>query len=148
MKRTLALFLLASVSLCAEPFQLPWKEVCHHTKDRELVITTETGETIDGYCVGIDVNEVSIETTGKPIKVAKAAVAKLRIIPRRYRVRALGTGMQNGLTWGVRALFSPAAVAGLVTIPATLAWGAVSLPFCVIGDLGAKVEPERDIRVK
>jgi hypothetical protein len=36
--------------------------------------------------------------------------------------------------------------AAVVAIPATLAWGAVSAPFCLLGDLKAKLKGMQEIK--
>jgi hypothetical protein len=140
---------ISSIPLsAAEPFELPWNQVCHKVADRELVITTTTGETVDGYCIAINVNEISVNVKGNPVNVAKNSVAKLLIIPRRHQLKSLGKSMGGALSWSFRTLFTPGALFAMVTIPATLAWGAVAAPFCVIGDLGEKWKPDQEIRVK
>jgi hypothetical protein len=54
--------------------------------------------------------------------------------------------VHKGLAEGVNELLSPLAIGGIVMIPSTLAWGAVSLPFCLLGDLKAKIGGTKDIK--
>jgi hypothetical protein len=63
------------------------------------------------------------------------------------QVRTLRTGFRKALTKQVNWLLSPHAVAGIVAIPPTLAWGAVSLPFCVLGDMRDKLGNDREIQI-
>ena len=56
--------------------------------------------------------------------------------------------MGKWLGKGFALLFSPKAPEGLVTIPATLAWGAVSAPFCLLGDIVHQDDPAtREIKI-
>ena len=43
-------------------------------------------------------------------------------------------------------LFSPAGIAGLVEVPFVAAWGITAVPFCALGDLGAKLSGHAEIR--
>jgi hypothetical protein len=36
---------------------------------------------------------------------------------------------------------------GLVAIPATVAWGAVAAPFCLLGDLGDNGPVTQDVKI-
>ncbi len=105
----------------------------------------------------IGVDEISVNTKDRGVvKVARSALSRIDMhlhisSHRGHELRALGHGVHVGLSHGFGWLLSPAAPLGIVTIPATLAWGAVSAPFCAIGDVAAKLAPapatEREIRV-
>jgi hypothetical protein len=138
-----------SLTLCAaEPKEVPWNEVCRAAQGRELLVTTTTGSTVAGYCVVIDVNEIGVKTTDRGIvKVARTALSKLSVERARgHQLRSLGRGVHKGLHKGTEYLLSPMAPIGLVVVPATLAWGAFSAPFCVIGDLKAKAAGSEEIK--
>lgn len=119
---------------------VPWERICAASAEHDLHVTTSAGDTWDGYCVSVDVNEVSVNANGKIVRIARDSVNRIMMTPQRHQLRSLGRGVRKGLSVGVRLTFSPAAPAGLVTIPATLAWGAVALPFCAIGDIAGPRE--------
>jgi hypothetical protein len=67
--------------------------------------------------------------------------------PGPHHLADLGDGMSKSFRRGFGWLFSPAAALGLVTIPATVAWGAVAAPFCLLGDLGDTGPVTRDVKI-
>ena len=151
MKQIMIVLALAvsSVPLYAgDTVEIRWTQLCRQTNFHEVSITTTTGETIEGYCMMIDVNQVSINVNGNPVKIARANIGRLLILPRGHNFKSLGKGVRGGLSYGFNALLSPSAVLGAVAIPGTLAWGAVSTPFCVLGDLRAKLNHSKEIRIK
>jgi hypothetical protein len=138
----LAAVLLSSLRLYAQDaVDVQWDHVCRYAAHRDLLMTTASGDKVEGVCHSITVDELSVRThDGKIVKVARQALEKMEM-QRAYRhqLRSLGKGMRGVLKSGFGALFSPMAPAGLVMVPATLAWGAVSAPFCIVGDIGAAV---------
>ena len=64
-----------------------------------------------------------------------------------HHLADLGNSMSKSFARGFGWLFSPAAPLGLVAIPATIAWGAVAAPFCLLGDLGDDGAITQDIKV-
>ena len=146
--RTLTAALLFSLPLLAsDPVTVKWNQLCRIAGNRDMLVTTATGDKVEGVCVGITVDEISVRTSDrKVIKLARQSLSKLEIQRNKsHQLRALGSGMHHVLRDGVAALFSPLAPAGLVMIPATLAWGAVATPFCILGDIGAKVSGKQEI---
>jgi hypothetical protein len=131
-----------------DPIDVQWEQICYKAINHEIVITTTSGEDVEGYCISVDPSRVSVNVKGKAIQVARASVARLFLYPPRHQVRALGHGVLQGLRFGFGALLTPMGPSAAVAIPATLAWGAVSLPFCLLGDLRAKVEGGREVRTK
>lgn len=124
----------------AGPATVQWNEVCRVAGNRQLSITTQKGETIQGYCTAITVNEISLTTKDqRVVKIARSALARIRAIrvvnTKGHALASLGKGMHEGLRSGFGWLLSPAAPVGLVVVPGTLAWGAIAAPFCLIGDL-------------
>jgi len=134
--------------LAANPIETQWNQVCRVADGREMIVTTASGETVQGYCISVDVDGVGIRTRDGQIKhVARTALARLRVHGARgHQLSSLGKGVHDGLKFGVDALLSPEAVLGAVAIPATLAWGAVSTPFCILGDLRDKLSGTREIK--
>ena len=139
---------IATLGWCApDTVDLPWTHICQAADGRELRLTTNTGDTIEGYCVSVNVDEISVQTKEhRAVKIARSTMARMAILPRERQLQALGRGMHRSLRIGARALFSPMAPAGLVLIPGTLAWGAVSAPFCATGDLFIRKSTETEIR--
>jgi len=133
--------------LAQERVHVAWSQVCQEARGRQMRLTTNTGDTVEGYCVSVSVDEISLRTPDqRAVKIARAAMARIVVTPQEHRLPALGRGMRKSLTTGFRALLSPWAPAGIVLIPATLAWGALSAPFCAAGDLFAGKSTGTEIR--
>jgi hypothetical protein len=117
-----------------------WNNLCANTAKELLVVTTESGDTIKGYCVFVQHDELTVRTEdGKMVKIARGTLRKVLAgaVPE-HRLKALRKGVKDSLRVGVKLTFSPVAPVGLVVIPGTLAWGAVATPFCILGDLFAE----------
>ncbi|HVY93161.1 MAG TPA: hypothetical protein VHA14_10445 [Bryobacteraceae bacterium] len=112
-----------------------WEGLCNVSQDHSLQVTTSAGDNFEGYCVSVNANEVAVRSNGNIVRIARDHVSKIMMTPRRHQLASLARGVHEGLSFGVHATFSPAAPLGIAAIPATLAWGAVALPFCAIGDL-------------
>jgi len=82
----------------------------------------------------------------KVVKIARATLTRLEMSERGKSGPIPRARMHRSLKDGSDALFSPMAPAGIVLIPGTLAWGAVALPFCLLGDLHAKIHGKREIK--
>ena len=132
----------------ADSVTVDWEQICRKASDHEVVIKTTAGENVDGYCIGIDVNEVSVNVKGKRVKVARDQVVKLLVLRRPSQLKALGHGVRDGLHYGFNALFSPAMPIGVVAIPGSIVWGVVATPFCALGDLKAKLSHNTEIKIK
>ncbi len=122
----------------ADPIKVPWNDLCKVAQGRQLTITQANGEIAFGYCTSVNADEISL--TGKDRKVLRLARSTLRRIQmdqptNGHQLSSLGRGVQHGLQQGSKWLLSPLAPLGIVTVPATLAWGAVAAPFCIISDL-------------
>lgn len=145
--RTLTTALLFSLPLLgSDPINVKWNQVCQVAGHRELQLTTAAGEKVEGVCVSVSVDEISVRTSDKKVvKLARQTLSKLEVQQNTHQLRALGKSMHRVLRDGVAALFSPLAPAGLVMIPGTLAWGVIATPFCILGDIGAKVAGTQEI---
>lgn len=148
---TCGLIFLAVSSLplhAADSITVNWNQICQKAGD--LIATTVTGETVAGFCVGVTVNEISIQTPDRRIvKVARDKVAQLITRrPKGHQLRSLAHNVRTGLRDGFHALFTTDAVVGIVEIPGTLAWGAISAPFCLIGDLAHMGDHNQEIKVR
>ena len=136
----------------AEPVSVPWNKVCSVAGERELSLTTQGGETVQGVCMKINVDEIAVVTTKdhRVVKIARSALVRIRLhraSANGHAMAALGRGMLTGLRSGFGWLFSPAAPLGIVVVPGTLAWGAVAAPFCLIGDLHYRIRGSEEIKV-
>lgn len=140
----------ASVPLsAADAIEVPWNKVCEVSNGREITLTTANGGTVQGYCISTDVNEIAVTTRDRRvIKVARSALNRLQMRRSKgHQLRALHKGVHSGLRVGFDALFSPLAPVGLVVVPGTLAWAAVSAPFCLLGDLKDKADGQQEIKL-
>ena len=135
----------------AEPISVPWNKVCSVAGERELSITTQRGETVQGVCLKINVDEIAVTTKDHcVVKIARSALARIRVqraSTNGHALAALGRGMLTGLRSGFGWLFSPAAPLGIVAVPGTLAWGAVAAAFCLVGDLHYKIRGSEEFKV-
>ena len=142
---------VSSPSLFAadDSVETQWNQVCRVANGRDIVATTSTGEIVQGYCLSIDVNSIGIRTSdGKVAKIARSTLKRLEVHRSKgHQLSSLGKGVHNGLKFGFDSLLSPLAPLGLVTLPATLVWGAVATPFCVLGDLKDKASGKQQIKV-
>jgi hypothetical protein len=128
----------------ADSIEAQWADVCRISQNHTLTVTTEDGKTVEGLCVMVNVNEISIQTDHGLVNVARSALKRIEMatkLPQRkgHELRRLGHGMRDGLRQGTEWLFSTSAPLGMVTIPGTLAWGAISAPFCALSDLHDKI---------
>ena len=124
-----------------------WNQVCHTAAGRPVRVQTATGDTVEGHCMSVNVDEVAIRTGDhKVVKIARAAMLRMSVPPRNHQLRSLGRGMRGALQIGALGLFTPLAPGALLLIPGTLAWGAVAAPFCVTGDLLARTRGETEVR--
>jgi hypothetical protein len=130
--------------------KVDWSNVCNSSRGHDLLLTTADGSKVEGACVSVDVSEVSIRTSDhKVVRIARSTLTKIQMQRQRgHQLRSLGRGMHHALRDGLGALFSPYAPAGLVMVPATLAWGAISTPFCILGDIGAKLAGSQEIQLQ
>ena len=127
-----------------------WPNLCAHTAGQLLVVTTESGDTIQGYCISVQHDELTVRTVdGRMVKIARGTLGKvLALAVPEHRLKALGKGIKQGLRNGVKMTFSPLAPIGLVVIPGALAWGAVATPFCLLGDLFNHKPAQRVLAVR
>lgn len=140
--------LVASLPLrAADSIEANWNQVCRVAIQHTLTVTTADGATVEGVCVAIDVNQISIETKDhRIVKIARSALSRIDMSKLTatggHELRSLGRGIRAGVRQGVAWTFSTSAPLGLVTIPATLGWAAISAPFCAIADLHQKFTHE------
>ena len=132
----------------ADSKEVQWNQICREAHGRELLVTTADGDLVKGYCVSIDANNIAVKTKDRGVvKVARKTLSKLEMERSKgHQLRTLHKGVHKGLKYGFDSLLSPMAPVGAVVLPATLAWGAVSAPFCLLGDLREKVNGTQEIK--
>jgi hypothetical protein len=150
--RIILLFALAVAGVplhAADTVEANWNQVCRVSRGRELLLTTATGDQVRGYCFPVDVDGLGVKTkTGQVTRIARTALTRIEMRSSRgHQLHSLGKAIQDGLKFGVKALFSPLAPVGLVTLPGTLAWGAFAAPFCVLGDLEERGSGAQEIKL-
>jgi hypothetical protein len=147
---SLALCALAvSTPLPAADLQARWTELCHVAGTRQLNVTTSDGKTVSGICGSTTADELSLNNKQLVVRVARATLTRIEMYDpgTGHHLADLGNGMSKSFQQGFRWLFSPAAALGLVTIPATVAWGAVAAPFCLLGDMGSDGPSTHEIKL-
>ncbi len=68
-------------------------------------------------------------------------------IDTRWTDLCLGAHIKHGLEFGAFYLGLPYTPIGAAIIPATLVWGAVAAPFCLLADLGDNGPTTQEIKV-
>jgi hypothetical protein len=129
--------------------EVEWDRVCAASQGNRLVVTTTTGETEEGFCTMITVNEVGLTTGQRMTKIAKDKISRLRV--HRVKGRQLSSlfkEMGHSFRDATGTLFSPLAPVGIVWLPGTVAWGAIASPFCLLADVGGLLAGDYDIKVK
>lgn len=126
---------LSADSPAPSPLEVKWDTLCRVAKDDRLVVTTTQGDVVEGHCLAIQVDVVTVVTKdNKTIRIARSALQKVQLQPvHERRLRALGKGLHEGFQRGFDLLLSPMAPVGLVALPGTVAWGAIAAPFCGMG---------------
>jgi len=133
----------------ADDIHARWKDLCQVAGSHQLNVTTSDGNTVSGSCTSTDADGLSLTANQRVVKIARSTLTRIQMYQpgSGHHLADLGDGMSKSFRRGFGWLFSPAAPLGLVTIPATLAWGAVSAPFCLLGDMGDDGPVTHDIKV-
>ena len=141
--------LAATAPLHAADLQARWNDLCHVAGTHQLNVTTSDGKTVSGTCGSTIGDELSLTVNQRAIKIARSTLTRIQMYDpgNGHHLADLGDGMSKSLKKGFGWLFSPAAPLGLIVIPSTVAWGAVSAPFCLLGDLGSNGPTTQDIKV-
>ena len=129
--------LAGSVTLRADaPLQMPLSQVCGFTGSRVLTVTTASGETVEGTCFAVNVDEIQVQTKKGILTIARSQLSRVRIYetPPHRHLANLGKDIRTGLEDSVKMIPTEWGLVGVVGVPATLAWGAIASPFCLLGD--------------
>ena len=126
-----------------------WSDLCHVAGNHQLNVTTADGAVVSGSCTGTDADALSLTANQRVVKIARSTLTRIQMYQpgNGHHLADLGNSMSKSFAKGFGWLFSPAAPLGLVAIPATIAWGAVAAPFCLLGDLGDDGAITQDIKV-
>jgi hypothetical protein len=126
-----------------------WGDLCYVAGGQQLSVTTRDGKTIKGTCASTTGGEIALTTNQRVVKIARSTLTRIQMYQpgSGHHLADLRKGMSKSFRTGFGWLLSPAAPLGLVAIPATVAWGAVAAPFCLLGDLGRDGPTTHDIKV-
>jgi hypothetical protein len=148
--QTAVLWLLAASTCSAAQVKTKFRDICREAGVHQLTVVTSTGERIHGFCVSsrADTLQLSSSDPTKPVvSIARAAIAKLQVIPSGDNLNRLGKTSGRSMRFGLRALFSPFAPVGAVVVPVVAAYTAFSAPFCAIGDLHDRLHPVKELNI-
>jgi hypothetical protein len=144
----LATMLAGTLPTFAATIHARWNDLCQVARNRPLSVTTSDGQTVNGACTSTDADVLSLNSNQRIVKIARATLTRIQLYqPGNHHLADLGRGMSKGFQTGFGWLFSPAAPLGLVVIPATVAWGAMAAPFCLLGDLADNGPVTQEIKV-
>jgi hypothetical protein len=133
----------------ADPIEVRWSEVCSVARGRQLIVSTTGGDVVSGDCMSINVDAIAIRSSDRRVvRIARNTLARIQMRETNGpQLALLGKGVRSSLKQGLGYLFSPLAPVGMVQVPGTLAWGAISAPFCLLRDLTQKTPRDREIKV-
>lgn len=122
---------------------VPFTQVCNFANSPRFYnsgtvqIKTANGETVEGVCFSVDLNEIQLNTKNGIVKIARAQLAHVSMIevPKGHQLRILGKHVGRGISNSAKMIPTEGGIAGVIGVPATLAYGAVAVPFCLLGDL-------------
>jgi hypothetical protein len=123
--------------LHAADVQVHWNDLCRIAAGRQLNVTTSDGKTVNGSCLATSSDELALTATEGVVKIARSTLTRVQVWQpgNRHHLKDLGNNMDSSFQLGFIFLRSPAAPIGLAIIPATVAWGVVAAPFCVLADI-------------
>lgn len=129
--------LAASPALRAQDLVWPASQVCGKAQSRLMEIELPNGDTVQGTCFRVDVNEMQIETKSGIVSIARSQLSRVRVLdlPRHHQLAHLGGQVRRGLRESGSIVPTPMGVFGLIGMAGTLGYGAAGLPFAAIGDL-------------
>jgi hypothetical protein len=133
----------------ADDIHARWNDLCRVAGSHQLNVTTTDGIITKGTCASTSDSEIALTANQRVVKIARSTLTRIQMYQpgNGHHLADLGSGISKSLSKGFGWLFSPAAPLGLVAIPATVAWGAVSAPFCLLGDLGDNGPTTQEIKV-
>jgi hypothetical protein len=148
--------LILAAAACTYPaaaddtIETTWNQLCSTAGRHEMSLTTLKGDRIDGVCVSITVNELTVRRQGTVVRIARAELARIRLYRAGtgHNLADLGKLVGGGISASARAALSPAGPGALASIPVIAAYGAAAVPFCILGDIVAKIQGTREVRIR
>lgn len=146
------IFAVTAPAFAADKLSLAWDQLAPQVEGRRLTVTT-TDQT-NGYkarCLRVEADGLVIENpwaSGEPLKLDRQKVTRIRVDDRSGHNMARlenKTGPTLDLLMG--SIFSAEAPIGLVGTPVLAAYFVAATPFCLIGDLFARLRPPIDIEI-
>jgi hypothetical protein len=146
------IFAVAAPAVAADKLSLQWDQLAPQLEGRRLTVTTT--DQSNGYrarCLRVEADGILIENPwagGQPLKLDRQKVTKIRVDDRSGRNMArLEDRTGPTLDLLLQSVFTPAAPIGLVGTPVVAAYFVAATPFCLIGDLFARLRPALDIEI-
>src|SRR5579872_7340804 len=89
----------------ADEIRVHWNEVCAAADGKRLTISTVDGDTVSGYCMSINVDEIAVNTADHGmVKIARKALSRIDVQRSKndgHQLWRLGRGVRTGLHQGV-----------------------------------------------
>src|SRR5580704_4598367 len=80
----------------ADPVEVKWKDFCRVAGNRQIEITTDTGDTVIGYCSSVTGDEVGVTVQDKIVKYGRRALSHVQIERvEGHQLRALGRDLRK-----------------------------------------------------
>src|ERR1700719_4221787 len=88
-----AVLVCAAQAHGAPAIEVAWTLVCPVSNGQRLLVTKTDGKTVDGHCASTANEELALMTAKGEVRVARAAILRLRMVrPRKRRLRAFWKG--------------------------------------------------------
>ncbi len=148
----LPLVIAASASaVAADKLSVQWNQLAQQVEGRRVTVTTSDPNSFRGRCLRVEYDWLVIENpwaAGQPLKLDRKKVVKIRVDDRGGRSLArLESHAGPTLELLLESVFTPMAPVGLVGTPVVAAYFVVATPFCLIGDMFARLRPPLDIDI-
>lgn len=144
-----SLFPVAARAAAIPPKSVPWNQLCEEFDGKTLVLRERDGSIVKGKCIFVHRKFVSVKTSApRPLEIKRKDIAHLEAVWPRGLTAKLGHQVAYGLESGAGLIFSIWAPVGIVMVPATLVWGAVAAPVCLIRDIADRKEHQQEIRIQ
>jgi len=146
------IFAVTAPAVAADKLSLQWGQLAPQIEGRRLTVTT-TDQT-NGYrarCLRVESDGLIIENpwaAGQPLKLDRQKITRIHLEDRSGRNMAhLEDKTAPTMDLLLQSVLSPAAPIGLIGTPVVAAYFVAATPFCVVGDLFARLRPPLDIEI-
>jgi hypothetical protein len=131
-----AVLVCAAQAYAAPAIEAPWTSLCLVSNGKRLLVTKTDGTTLDGYCASTTNDELALTRNAGEVRVARAAISRLRMVrPRKRRLWEFWKDQGPLIGGSFEILGSEAWAWGLMAVPATIGWGAIATPYYMAVDL-------------